>query len=655
MRQGIPSLLFYIFPCLIAFSISSEEAEVSYKNDQDASQQKLINNTTNAPKDTTTIVPKELIAKNQPEPKKVATKKKVDLTSIISIDDALFSEHSELEKTNKKYKIQKNKLSNLKDNLKRLTTHAKQLDKELKKSKSALKAAYDKMLTIPDFDISKYQKNYQNIWSDVKQNQQDRLETGQRITEQKSVLKALETKISIFEAKINGLEKNKKLARTERLYEELSEERTEKVSFTNRCSASMTLKQCEDQTIELGLQKTVKQFKKNLLADTTESNVVVPNAKHTSFNVRILKYDVIRSGFQDKNRYQVVLQGLLKSKISKSTSCQLLNLKAQYCAVKKAMKKQQEMAWYNVTIRSNQYDDHVYIDDVSYGKSPVEISLPKGIHTLVVKKDGYVTFRNSFKLHADTNIRAVLSQKGNPLKTGFKFKDSIDKQHSGPEIVAVTPGTYYLGEYSSIQYNLDHAFAISATPVTVAQYKEFVTSTNYKTKAEISKSCLVMKNDQTVSDKNASWKSPGFRQTNENPVVCVTKYDAEAYTRWLTQKTGFTYRLPTEEEWEIASRAGKTTNYWWGDGFLPGAGNTGWGGTYWSNKSTSPVKSFSANAWGIYDVIGNVWEWTNKKQGVTRGGAWCFSPSTAMAFSQLYISPSSSTNYIGFRVLRTIH
>lgn len=632
MRQGIPSLLFYVFPFLIAFSISSEEAGVSHQKIQDMSVQKTESNQDSLQK-------KETETPN----------------TVIAIDDALFEEHSRLEKAQDTYNEQKQKVTNLEENLNRLTAHAKELDTNLDKAKAALKSAYDKMLTVPDFDISKYQKEYQNIWSDVKQNQQDRLEQEQNITEQQRVLNELKTNVTVSETKISNLENNKRTARAKRLYAELIEERTEKLSFTNRCSVNMTLRQCENQTIELALQKTVKKFKKNLLAATTESETVLHNSQNTSFNIHILKYDILNSGFQDKDRYQVVLQSLLQSKISQSTSCQLLNLKPQYCAGEKVEKNQQEIAWYNVTIRSNLYDDNVYIDDVSYGKSPVEVSLPRGIHTLVVKKDGFISYENSFKLNSDSNIRAVLRQKGNPLKTGYKFKDAVNKQQSGPEVIAVTPGTYYLGEYNSTQYKLDHAFAISATPITVEQFSNFVKSANYKTKAELTKTCLVMNNDQSVPDTKATWKSPAFKQTNDSPVVCVTKHDAEAYTQWLTKQTGYQYRLPTEEEWEIASRGGKTTSYWWGNEFLAGRGNTGWGGTYWSNKSTSPVKSFAPNPWGLYDAVGNVWEWTESKQGVTRGGAWSFSPSTATAFSQLYVSPASSANYIGFRVLRTIH
>ncbi|EEW10133.1 formylglycine-generating enzyme family protein [Vibrio mimicus] len=140
----------------------------------------------------------------------------------------------------------------------------------------------------------------------------------------------------------------------------------------------------------------------------------------------------------------------------------------------------------------------------------------------------------------------------------------------------------------------------------------------------------------------------------EAPVVCISQNDAKAYARWLSKQTGFKYRLPTEEEWEIAARAGSKADYWWGKKFGAGKANTGWGGTTWSNKSTSPVKAFAPNALGFYDMVGNVWEWTGDSRGLAKGGAWSFSPEMAKAYSELFVSPTTAANYVGFRVLREL-
>lgn len=112
------------------------------------------------------------------------------------------------------------------------------------------------------------------------------------------------------------------------------------------------------------------------------------------------------------------------------------------------------------------------------------------------------------------------------------------------------------------------------------------------------------------------------------PVINVSFSDAMQYVRWLSQVSGKTYRLPTEAEWEYAARAGTKTRYSWGDD--PGSGNATCDGcgSRWDLKQTAPVGSFKPNAFGLYDMHGNVWEWVedswhrNYEGAPTDGSAW---------------------------------
>jgi formylglycine-generating enzyme required for sulfatase activity len=152
-----------------------------------------------------------------------------------------------------------------------------------------------------------------------------------------------------------------------------------------------------------------------------------------------------------------------------------------------------------------------------------------------------------------------------------------------------------------------------------------------------------------------NWRNPGYEQTDLHPVVCVTLDDAKAYVEWLSNSTGKTYRLPTEGEWEYASRANSDSDYWWGDVIGSNNANCGWCGSKWSNKSASPTASFKRNGFGLYDVIGNVWEWSDSGSevvSVVRGGAWNFAPSLARVSTRLEIASDFRSNYIGFRVAR---
>lgn len=97
---------------------------------------------------------------------------------------------------------------------------------------------------------------------------------------------------------------------------------------------------------------------------------------------------------------------------------------------------------------------------------------------------------------------------------------------------------------------------------------------------------------------------------NQQPVVNVSWYQANAYLTWLSDKTHKHYRLPTEAEWRYADRAKTTTDYWWGDGIGKNKANCVDCGSAWDGEKSAPVGSFAANSFGLYDTVGNVYEWT---------------------------------------------
>ena len=171
-------------------------------------------------------------------------------------------------------------------------------------------------------------------------------------------------------------------------------------------------------------------------------------------------------------------------------------------------------------------------------------------------------------------------------------------------------------------------FALGKYLVTRGEFAAFVAATGY-------------------SD-NQAWRSPGFAQTDRDPVVRVSYQDAQRYVAWLNQLSGGSaYRLPSEAEWEYAARAGTTTTFYWGDTVGKNNANCADCGSRWGGKGTSPVGSFAANRFGLYDMAGNLWQWVEDcnsdsyagaptdgspwlsqhcdQRGV-RGGAWNSSP-----------------------------
>ena len=173
------------------------------------------------------------------------------------------------------------------------------------------------------------------------------------------------------------------------------------------------------------------------------------------------------------------------------------------------------------------------------------------------------------------------------------------------------------------------AFAIGRTEVTRGQFAAFVAATGWKPDGP----CSFLINGPSSrwsADLAHDWQHPGFMQTDAHPVVCVNSADATAYAAWLSRQTRRHFRLPSNTEWEYAARAGTTTFVYWG-GASPSAA------CLYANvldtssirvhlqgvaepdvtfpcddgyPDTSPVASFRPNRWGLYDMVGNVWELT---------------------------------------------
>lgn len=151
------------------------------------------------------------------------------------------------------------------------------------------------------------------------------------------------------------------------------------------------------------------------------------------------------------------------------------------------------------------------------------------------------------------------------------------------------------------------AFAIGKYAVTRGQWADFVNATGRQTpRATCAYAAAV----------NPSWRDPGFPQGDDHPVVCVSWNDAKDYVRWMSQKTGKVYRLPTDAEREYAARAGSKTAFPWGPvashefanyGLDECCGRKVEGRDKW--MATSPVGSFPPNAFGLFDMHGNIFEW----------------------------------------------
>jgi sulfatase modifying factor 1 len=228
-------------------------------------------------------------------------------------------------------------------------------------------------------------------------------------------------------------------------------------------------------------------------------------------------------------------------------------------------------------------------------------------------------------------------------------------------------------------------FALGKTEVTRDEFAAFVRATGHNA----TRPCYT-----TIvagAENRDDWQNPGFAQERSHPVVCVNWNDATAYVRWLSGKTGKHYRLPTEAEWEYAARAGTTSSRYFGErdedactssnvsdkahaldlkydptspGFFPC--NDGY-------AYTAPAGRLRANAFGLYDILGNVWEYTEDcynetyrtgpvdgsawtsgdcSQRMARGGSWMDAPPFVRAAVRGRRDVTYRTGDTGFRVAR---
>ena len=261
---------------------------------------------------------------------------------------------------------------------------------------------------------------------------------------------------------------------------------------------------------------------------------------------------------------------------------------------------------------------------------------------------------------------------------GTKLRDCAEC----PELVVVPSGSFEMGSPSSEdgrdddegpvhRVRIGRAFAVGVKEVTVGEYGRFVSETG----RSMGDSCWTYEGGGWESRSGRGWRNPGFGQTDGHPVVCVSHEDAQAYVGWLSGETGEGYRLLSESEWEYVSRAGTRTAYWWGNEIGRNRANCDGCGSRWDNRQTAPVGSFSANAFGLHDVHGNVWEWVEDcwngsyagaptdgsawesgdcSRRVLRGGSWDLAPGILRSANRNGDSTGNRVDLVGFRVARTL-
>jgi formylglycine-generating enzyme required for sulfatase activity len=303
----------------------------------------------------------------------------------------------------------------------------------------------------------------------------------------------------------------------------------------------------------------------------------------------------------------------------------------------------------------------------------------------------------------NAKLEAVLVHSADGPAEKIVKEDKETTNSIGLRLVRLDAGSFLMGSPDSDpdadsdekprhKVTLRQGFSIGKYPVTVGQFRRFAEDEGYRSEAE--------KDGRGGSGFNPAtrrldgrkpgytWKTPGWKQTDEHPVVNVSWADAVAFCRWLSRKERRNYALPTEAEWEYACRAGTTTRYYSGDepSSLRGVANLAdramgaaiqfenpkaWTLVPWDDgfPFTSPVGKFRPNAWGLHDMHGNVWQWCwdrkrtydkadqEDPQGgktglrVLRGGSWGSHARLCRSAYRIGDGEDLRLRHVGFRVV----
>ncbi len=305
----------------------------------------------------------------------------------------------------------------------------------------------------------------------------------------------------------------------------------------------------------------------------------------------------------------------------------------------------------------------------------------------------------------DLRLRIATARNYGVFRPGQVFTDALASGGRSPDMIVLPIGTFRMGssndepgseadEQPQRTITFKHGFAMSRTEITVEEFGRFVQATHFKTDAEQSGHSMVY--DEAKGKLEArdgvTWRDDhgGQKAAPGQPVLHVSWEDAQAYTIWLSKETARLYRLPSEAEFEYGLRAGSTDAYPWRGGAPPkrignlAGSDPSPSGRHWGDAfagysdgfwGPAPVAQFDPNVFGLFDMIGNVSEWTQDcwhdsyrrapetgvawvnpgcTKRVVRGASWASSPAQARSAYRTSADVESGNSRLGFRVVRDL-
>ncbi len=280
----------------------------------------------------------------------------------------------------------------------------------------------------------------------------------------------------------------------------------------------------------------------------------------------------------------------------------------------------------------------------------VQALLNGGAEPCVQDAEGFTPYQ-LYNAQADPTIRQALDRAQGYDLACDKKKQAGDPQRAGGGTGAgrtgeLTPGSTFRDceqcpEMVVVPAKRSQSpFAVGKYEVTKGEFARFVQATGHST----GNTCWIWNKEEGWGERSGfSWHNPGFSQTDRHPVTCVNWHDAQAYVQWLSRQTGQVYRLLREAEW----------------GAVVGSGGGAWHGEN-SGKRTHAVGEKAPNELGLYDMLGNVWEWAEDcwegdcSRRVVRGGCWLCDPENVRPAYRGWDNPGVRDVNSGFRIARAL-
>ena len=329
---------------------------------------------------------------------------------------------------------------------------------------------------------------------------------------------------------------------------------------------------------------------------------------------------------------------------------------------------------------------------------------PKGKTAVDVAQARYGDLTTAIKNSEPPTVIALLA--GKTWADGEAFARTLQEHPPGsifrdcaecPEMVVVPSGSYQMGspafeegrnddEGPVHRVTIAEPFAVGVYEVTRGEFERFAQETGYLSGG--GDGCWFWRAESDgkfEKDSDRDWRAPGYAQTDQHPVVCVNWRDAQIYVKWLSRTTGESYRLLSEAEWEFVARGGTQTAWHWGDDETGQCRHANgfdrstkrrypkWKAAKCDDDAvhTSEVGKYKANAFGLFDTAGNVWEWvedcwnenytgapadgsawTSGDCGarIVRGGSWGDLPRSLRSANRFWIVSGNRDGSFGFRI-----